>query len=165
MYSWRWNHVTCGQTALISTNWAYFKLSYLCSHSAQKGMEEKQPRPWPTPQLSSTDKRRASYHLQTPKRAQQDAAPPIPPNRWHRPMLLQHRTDDKEPCTPRLPTAWSPQEGHLTKWCQPTGPTVRRHSRYAEDSGVHPTGGIDCLEKWMRRRRRRRRRRSSHLLS
>jgi hypothetical protein len=39
------------------------------------------------------------------------------------------------------------QEVHLAKWCQPTGPTVRRQSRYAEDSGVHPTSGIDCLEK------------------
>jgi hypothetical protein len=33
------------------------------------------------------------------------------------------------------------------KICQPTGPTVRRQSRYAEDSGVHPTSGIDWLEK------------------
>jgi hypothetical protein len=57
-------------------------------------------------------------------------------------MLL--RTDDNEPCTPRLPTAWSPQKGHLAEWCQPTGPTVRRQSRYAEDSRVHPTCGIDC---------------------
>jgi hypothetical protein len=36
---------------------------------------------------------------------------------------------------------------HLAKWCQPTEPTVWRQSRYAEDSGVHLTGVIDCLEK------------------
>jgi hypothetical protein len=28
-----------------------------------------------------------------------------------------------------------------------SGPTVRRQSRYAKDSGVHPTSGIDSLEK------------------
>jgi hypothetical protein len=39
------------------------------------------------------------------------------------------------------------KEGHLVKWCQPTGPTVRRESRYAEDSRVHPMSGMDCLEK------------------
>jgi hypothetical protein len=40
----------------------------------------------------------------------------------------------------------SPQEGHLAKWCQPTGSTAWRQSRYAEDNGVHPTSGIDCLK-------------------
>jgi hypothetical protein len=64
-------------------------------------------------------------------------------------MMSTNRTNCMEPCTPRLLTAWSPREGHQAKWCQPiyTGPTVRRQSRYAEDSGVHPTSGIDCLEK------------------
>jgi hypothetical protein len=93
------------------------------------------------------------------KRAQQDVAPPIPqvPNRWHRPMLLQHRTDDNEPCTPRLPTAWRPQEGHLAKWCQPTEPTVwwrslsTKNPWFLQDA-IQPDGSflshwyVDCLE-------------------
>jgi hypothetical protein len=88
-------------------------------------------------------------------------------------MVSTYRTNCTEPCTPRLPTACSPQEGHLTRWCQPTGPTVRSHvlqdcplrealrrdiwpdgvnqqdQLYGdradpEDSGIHLTSGIDC---------------------
>jgi hypothetical protein len=64
-------------------------------------------------EFSTNDNRRIRIKVQSrqklktifPKWAQQDAAPPIPqvPNRCHQSMLL--RTDDNEPCTPRLPTA------------------------------------------------------------
>jgi hypothetical protein len=52
------------------------------AHTRRHG--RKTTRTMTTPQLSSTDKGRASYHLQTPKRAQQAAAPlviPQVPNR------------------------------------------------------------------------------------
>jgi hypothetical protein len=123
------------------------------------------------------------------------------------PMVSTYRTNCTEPCTPRLPTAWSPQEGHLAngvnlqdqlyctepcttrlttawspqegrlangvnlqdqlygamysktahcvkpsgrtsgQWCQPTGPTVRRQSRYAAGQRSTSDERDDCLEK------------------
>jgi hypothetical protein len=58
-------------------------------------------------------------------------------------MLLQHTTDDNEPCTTRLPTARGPQ--HLRKDIWPNCVKLQKQL-YGDRVDMQRTSGNDCLE-------------------